>query len=160
MKFAIWVILAAVLLLVIGQYFFLPGWYREVGTNASGWLIMLSVAVGLSLSIWLLDFIIKKLLSGKPVDLFGLSTTARTGSKIGAYLGGLSSFPFALFLGFVVGGNVGGGSGEWLDLGDAGIIVGIGSGVFVVTVLVCLIAIFVGFVLGGLSEKLVRMLQA
>ena len=158
-KLAIGIALA-VFLLVIGQYFFLPGWYHEAGIRVSGWLIMLSVAVGIALSLWLLDSTITKLLTGKPVDLFGLSAVARTGSKIGAYLGGLGSYPFALFLGFVAGGNFGGGLGEWLGLGDAGIVIGIGLGVFVVTVLVSVVAALAGFVLGGFTEKLARTLHA
>lgn len=158
-KLVIGIVLAAVLLLVIGQYFFLPVWYREAGIRASGWLIMLSVAVGIALSLWLLDATIKKLLAGKLVDLFGLSTAARTGSKIGAYVGGLGSYPFALFLGFVVGGSLGGGWGEVL-LGTPGIVMGIGLGLFAVATLVSVVAALIGFVLGGFTEKLVRTLHA
>lgn len=53
-------------------------------------------------SVWLLNYVIN-LLDGKPFNLFGLGTTARNGSKVGAYLAGIVSYPFALFVGFVVG---------------------------------------------------------
>ncbi len=70
-KLAIGIALA-VLLLVIGQYFFLPARYRElVGVDVFGWLVMLSVGIGLALSIWLLNYVVQKLIDGKPFDLFG-----------------------------------------------------------------------------------------
>lgn len=151
-------IVLAVTALVIGQYFFLPGWYRELGVKPSGWLMMLSVALGIALSVWLISYIAQKLLEGKPFDLFGLSTTARKGSKVGSYVVGVLSYPFALFLGFVVGGNLGGGFGGYA--GDVGVIIGLGLGVFVITALVATIAVIVGFVLGGLTEKLKNRLHA
>jgi hypothetical protein len=142
----------AVLVLVTGQYFFLPAWYRDADIRTSGWFTMLAVAAGITLSAWLLDIIIKKFLAGQPVDIFGLATTARTGSKIGAYLVTIVSYPFALFLGIVVGGNVGGGFGG--NAGNAGIIVGIGLGMFIIATLVGVVAASAGFVLGRLMEKL------
>lgn len=75
----------AVFLLVIGQYFFLPSWYRELGVKTSGWLIMLSVAAGIALRVLLMVYVINKLLSGQPINLFGLGAKAPTGSKIGSY---------------------------------------------------------------------------
>lgn len=158
-KITIWIIIVATLLLVLGQNFFLTLGYSEKLNNGFGWLIMLAVAIGISICIWLFDFLINKLIDGKPVDLFGLSTTARTGSKVGAYIGGYGSYPFALFLGFVGGGSVGGGLGEWLGLGNIGIILGVGFGVFLVTSFVCLFAIVAGFILGGFTEKLARTLH-
>ena len=150
----------AVLLLVAGQYFLLPGWYREQpGVQTFGWLSMLSIAMGIALSVWLLNYVIQKLLDGKPFDLFGLSATARNGSKIGSYLAGIASYPFALFVGFVMGGSLGGGWGEVL-LGKAGVTIGIGMGVFIATTVIAMIAVLVGFVLGGVTEKLTKRLHA
>ncbi|MGH8654358.1 MAG: hypothetical protein ACREYE_20305 [Gammaproteobacteria bacterium] len=134
------ILLAAVLLLGIGQYFFLPGWYRESAIKVSGWLIMLSVAAAIALSVWLMR---------------KLSSAASRGSRIGSYLGGYGIYPFALFLGFVVGGNFGGAIGD-NALGDAGTVVGIGVGVFVVTIVACSIGALLGFLLGGLTQRLVK----
>lgn len=149
--------------LVIGQYYFLPESFREPGVKAFGWLIMLLVGLGIVLSVMALNYMINKLLSGKP-NLFRLSSEAPTGSKIGSYAGGLISYPFALFLGFIVGGSLGGGVGEMithpLGLGSSGVVVGIGLGVFVVTTLVSAMAVLAGFVLGGFAEKIVKELRA
>lgn len=150
-KFVVGIALV-ILLLVIGQYFFLPGSYRELGVKASGWFVMLSVAGGIALSVLLIVYVINKLLSGQPVNLFGLSSRAPTGSKIGSYVAGVVAYPFALFLGFVVGGSFGGSLGGFV--GDVGVVLGIGLGVFVVTALIGVVAALIGFVLGGLAQKL------
>jgi hypothetical protein len=146
---------AAVVLLAIAQYVLLPDWYRDARVNLSGWLIMFSVAVGIALSLLLIGYAIRKLLSGSLIDL---GSSARRGSKIGSYLGGFGAYPFALFLGFVVGGNIGGSVGgiasDAIGAGRGGIVVGIGLGIFVVTALVCSVTAFVGFLIGGLAEKL------
>lgn len=138
------ILLVAILLLAIAQYFFLPGWYRESGIKASGWLIMLSVAAAIALSVWLIRRVIQK-----------LTITASRGSRIGSYLGGYGVYPFALFLGFVVGGNFGGGIGD-NAFGDAGTVVGIGVGVFIVTIFACSVGALLGYLLGGLTQRLVR----
>lgn len=156
------VVLVFAVVLAIGQYYFMPQSFRESGVKAFGWLIMLLVGLGIVLSVMALNYVINKLLSGKP-NLFGLSSIAPTGSKIGSYAAGLLSYPFALFLGFIVGGSLGGGVGEMithpLGLGDSGVVVGIGLGVFVVTTLISVVAVLVGFVLGGLTEKVVKELR-
>jgi hypothetical protein len=157
-KFIIGVTLA-VLLLVVGQYFLLPTRYRElVGVNAFGWLIMLSVGVGVASSVWLLNYVILKLLDSKP-SLFGLNSSAPTGSRNGAWLVGVVSLPLGFFLGFTAGGILGGGTGEVIA-GNAGIIIGIGLGVFAVMTIVTSAAALVGFVLGGFTEKLAKRLFA
>ncbi len=146
----------AVLLLVIGQYFLLPARYRElVGVDVFGWLVMLSVGIGLALSIWLLNYVVQKLIDGKPFDLFGLSSAAPTGSKIGSYLAAIVSLPFAFFAGFTAGGIMGGGTGEMIA-GDWGVPIGIGLGVFIIMTIVSVAAALIGFILGGFTEKLVR----
>lgn len=165
-KYAMLSALAAILLVVAGLILVLKQYYTKAGKPISwmaeadliGWSLMFSIAVGIVLSVWLIGLVIRKLLAGKP-DLLGLSTAAHTGSKIGAYLGWLASYPFALFLGFVVGGSLGGGWGEVL-LGKAGIVLGIGLGLFVVVTLISVIATLVGFVLGGFAEKLVKAARA
>jgi uncharacterized protein (DUF486 family) len=161
-KLIIGIVLAVIGLVAI-QYFFLTAWYRELEIRTSGWLMMLSVAMGIALSVWLLDYVIQNLLDGKPFNLLGLSTTARTGSKVGAYLTSVVSYPFALFLGFIVGGSLGGSVGEMithpLGLGSSGVVVGISLGVFVVTTLTGAVAVLVGFVLGGFTEKIVKELR-
>lgn len=53
---------------------------------------MLSIAIGIVLSVWLLDITTRKLLAGRPVDFFGFAATAHTGSKIGANLAGFVSY--------------------------------------------------------------------
>ena len=59
---------------------------------------------------------------------------------------------------FVIGGNLGGGVGgivsDAIGLGRAGIVVGIGLGIFVVIAVVCSVTAFLGFLVGGLAEKL------
>jgi len=157
-KLAIGIALA-VLLLVIGQYFFLPARYRElVGVDVFGWLVMLSVGIGIALSVWLLNYVVQKLLDGKSINLFGLSSSAPTGSKIGSYLAAIVSLPFAFFLGFTAGGIMGGGAGEMIA-GDGGVAIGIGLGVFVIMTIVSVVAALVGLILGGFTEKLVKKLH-
>ena len=152
-------LLLIITLLVIVQYFLLPDWYRHLEVEASGWLIMLSVAVAIAFSIFIIYSVIKMLIAGK-LDPFNLSVTAHKGSKIGSYLGGLGLYPFAVFLGFVGGGTIGGGLGEtifhWLGLENVGIIIGIGLGLFLVTVVLCCVGAFVGFLIGGLTQKLAK----
>lgn len=138
------ILLVAIALLAIAQYFFLPGWYRESGIKVSGWMIMLSVGAAIAFSVWLIHWVIQK-----------LSSTASHGSRIGSYLGGYGVYPFALFLGFVVGGNFGGAIGD-NALGDAGTVLGIGVGVFIVTIVVCSVGALLGYLLGGLTRRLVR----
>jgi len=145
--------IAAVVFLAIAQYVFLLDSYRDA--RVDDWLILHAVAVGVALSILLIGYAIRKLLSGELIDL-GSST--RRGSRMGSYLGGFGAYPFALFLGFVIGGTLGGGAGEVVSeaigLGTAGLVVGIGLGVFVVTEVVCIGSAFLGFLVGGLTEKL------
>lgn len=105
---------------------------------------MLSVALAIVLSIWLIDLLIKK-----------LNATAPRNSRIGSYVGAYSIYPFALFLGFIVGGNFGGAIGENI-LGDAGTIVGIGIGVFIATIIASSVFAVFGFLLGGLTQKFVK----
>lgn len=127
-----------------------------------GWLIMFSVGIGIALSIWLLNRLIQKLIDGKPVNLFGLSSSAPTGSKIGSYFIAILSIPFAFFFGFSAGGILGGGTGEALThsigLGDLGVAIGIGLGVFIVMTIIMAFAAVVGFILGGVIERLVKKL--
>jgi hypothetical protein len=138
------IFLTAVLLLVITQYLILPGWYRESGIKISGWLMMLSVAAAIALSLLLIRWVIQK-----------LSSVASRGSRIGSYLGGYGAYPFALFLGFIVGGNFGGAVGED-SLGDAGTVLGIGVGVFFVTIIASSAGALLGFLLGGLAQRLIK----
>ena len=146
---------AAVAFLAIAQYVFLLDLYGNAPLDASGWLILHAVAVGIALSVLLTGYAIRKLLSGELIDL-GSST--RRGSKMGSYLGGFGAYPFALFLGLVIGVTLGGGAGEIVSeatgLGTAGVVVGIGLGIFVVTEVVCIGTAFLGFLVGGLTEKL------
>jgi len=146
---------AAVAFLAIAQYVFLLDLYGNARLDASGWLILHAVAVGIPLSVLLTGYAIRKLLSGELIDL-GSST--RRGSKMGSYLGGFGAYPFALFLGLVIGVTLGGGAGEIVSeaigLGTAGVVVGIGLGIFVVTEVVCIGTAFLGFLVGGLTEKL------
>lgn len=136
--------LTAILLIVLGQYFFLPGWYRESGINISGWLIFLSVAIAIVLSIWLINWVI-----------FKLSTSVSRSSRVGLYIGGYGIYPIALFLGFVIGGNFGGAMGDHI-LGAAGVVVGVGVGVFFVTTVICFVGIMLGLLLGGLTQRLIK----
>lgn len=138
------ILLVAIILLAVAQYYFLPGWYRKSGITVSGWMIMLSVAAAMVFSIWLIHWVIQK-----------LNSTASRSSRIGSYLGGYGVYPFALFLGFVVGGNFGGAIGD-NALGDAGTVAGIGVGVFIVTIIACSIGALLGYLLGGLTQKLIR----
>ena len=138
------ILLVAIILLAVAQYYFLPGWYRESGVKVYGWMIMLSVAAAMGLSIWLIHWVIQK-----------LSSTASHSSRIGSYLGGYGVYPFALFLGFVVGDNFGGAIGD-NALGDAGTVAGIGVGIFIVTIIACSMGALLGYLLGGLTQRLIR----
>lgn len=144
MKFK-WIamLLIGISLLAIAQYLLLPSWYSELGIKASGWLILLSVAAAITISIWLIHWMIKK-----------LTSATLHGNRISLYLGGYIVYPFALFLGFVVGGNFGGAIGD-NALGDVGAIVGIGVGIFIVIIVVCSIGALLGYLLGGLAQRLV-----
>ena len=146
-------LVAAVVFLAIAQHVFLLDSYGDARVVA--WLILPAVAVGIALSVLLIGYAIRKLLSGELIDL-GSST--RRGSKMGSYLGGFGAYPFALFLGLVIGVTLGGGAGEIVSeaigLGTAGVVVGIGLGIFVVTEVVCIGTAFLGFLVGGLTEKL------
>jgi len=146
---------AAVAFLAIAQYVFLLDLYGNAPLDASGWLILHAVAVGIPLSVLLTGYAIRKLLSG---EVFDLGSSTRRGSKMGSYLGGFGAYPFALFLGLVIGVTLGGGAGEIVSeaigLGTAGVVVGIGLGIFVVTEVVCIGTAFLGFLVGGLTEKL------
>lgn len=132
----------AVLLVLVGQYVLLPDWYRGSGIRPSGWLMMLSIALAAVLSIVVINWEIKK-----------LNPTMQRAKQVGSYLGGYVLYPFALFVGFVVGGNFGGAIGS-NALGEIGTVVGIGLGVFIVTMLICSVGVLLGFALGGLAEKL------
>ncbi len=155
-KSTIGAILATILLLVGGLVLFhevwlfkagKPSWVMTHGGDLSGWLIILSIALGIALSVGLTGLAIRKLLASN----FGMRSDTRNGGKIGAYLGGLVSAPYALFLGFVAGGNLGGGWGS-VVLGKTGAILGIGLGLFVVTVIISLCAALAGFLLGSFAE--------
>ena len=141
---------AAVVFLAIAPYVLLLDSYRDPRFDASGWLMLHAVAVGIALSVVLIAYAIRKLLSGGLIDL---GSSARRGSKIGSYLGGFGAYPFALFLGVVIGGTLGGGADE-IGLGLPGVVVGIGFGIFVVTAVVCSGTALLGFLVGGLAEML------
>lgn len=158
-------IIAAVVALVLIQFYLLPGSYRATKFQIGGSLVMLSVAIGIVLSVTVTRYIVAKLIEGKPIDPFGLTSAAPRGTKIGSYVVAVASSPIALFFGFVVGGTLGGGIAEyllhWIDhSGSVSYTIGIGLGIFVVGSLILLIAALAGFILGGLTEKLVRKLHA
>lgn len=138
------ILLLGIFLLVISQYLFLPDWYRESGIRGTGWLMMLSVAIAIILSIWMVHRVIRK-----------LSRSATPGSRIGSYIGGYGVYPFTLFSGVVIGANFGGAIGDSI-LGNVGIIVGIGLGIFVVATAGCLLGASFGFMLGNLANKLIK----
>lgn len=135
------ILTVVILFLIIAQYFFLPVWYRELGVTVSGWLIMLSATIAIGFSGWLIHLGIQNLI-----------LSAAQISRFGSYIGGYGVYPFALFLGFIIGGNIGGAIGENL-LGDLGIVIGIGFGIFLVTLFFSSIGAFVGYLLGSLIQK-------
>ena len=140
------ILLAAILLLIIAQYFFLSGWDRESGIVAYGVLWMELIAI--ALNAWLIYLMIKK-----------LSSAASRGSRIGAYLGAYGVYPFAVILGIVVGGGIGGTIGETVFGGDAGFLVSIVTGIFIVTNLVCSAGALLGCLLGGLTHRFARYMR-
>jgi hypothetical protein len=145
-----------VLILVSVQYFLLPQWYRVPGIRVSGWVIMVSIAAGLVFGGVLVRIAIRGLLAGRPMDLFGLGARAPRGVKIGAYAATIVAYPFAIFVGFVVGGNLGGALGATVIPPEAvGVIVGISTGIFVVTTSLAIAAAVIGFIFGGLIAMLV-----
>jgi len=137
------ILAAAILLLLAAQYLLLPTWYAERGMKLSGWLMMLSVAIGIVLSIWFVSAAIGR-----------LTREASRGGRIGAYLGGYGIYPFALFLGFLAGGQIGGGFGDQI-FGEGGSIVGVGVGTFVVTVLTSFSGMLLGYLVGRIIHHLV-----
>jgi hypothetical protein len=91
------------------------------------------------------------------LGFFRLHEQAPIGCRVGAVLLGLASLPTVLFLGIVVGGNLGGGwVGGPLGAGRLGVLVGIGVGLFAVTFLVGLPCMLAGFLAGGFAEGLWR----
>jgi hypothetical protein len=145
-----------VLILVLGQYFLLPQWYRAPGIKASGWVMMVSIGAGLVFGGVLVRIAIRSLLAGRPIDLFGLGVRAPRGVKIGAYAATIAAYPFSIFVGFIVGGNLGGALGATVIPSEAlGVIVGIGTGIFVVTASLAIAAAVVGFISGGLIAMFV-----
>src|SRR2546430_15798118 len=141
---------AAVVFLAIAQYVLLLDSYRDPRFDAPSWLMLHAIAVRIALSVVLIAYAIRKLLSGGLIDL---GSSARRGSKIGSYLGGFGAYPFALFLGLVIGGALGGGADE-IGLGWPGVVVGIGFGIFVVAAAVCFWTAFIGVLVGGLAGML------
>lgn len=146
---------AAVVFLAVAQYMLLPDSFWDARAGASNWLILHLVAVGIPLSVVVIGYGIRRFLSGELIDL---GSSARRGSTIGSYLGGFGAYPFALFLGLVIGGTLGGGAGgivsDAIGLGSAGVVVGLGLGIFAVTAVVCFVTAFLGLLVGGLAGKL------
>src|SRR5262245_41671747 len=79
---------------------------------------------------------------------------ARRAGKLAAVVAGVVSFPFAWFVGYVVGGNFGGAYASRVGReADLLIPIGIGTGILLVTVVVSLIIAVVAFVCGRLLER-------
>jgi hypothetical protein len=76
-----------------------------------------------------------------------------TATSATAYLLAAISFPFALFLGVTIGGTLGGGWGDRL-IGPAGAVIGLGVGLFSITMFVAGAAAVAGYLLGNLITKL------
>ena len=157
-------ILLIMLAIVAGLIYSLQHYYEKAGIEPSalqkldiiGWSMILSITIGITMSIVLMRHLIMKLLSGRP-KIFNLSMKAPYGSKVGAILSGVAFFPVALFFGFIVGGNLGGGLIEML-LGESKvwIMIGIGLGIFIVIVSMDSIAVLIGFFIGGFLEMMLR----
>ncbi len=145
------IILVVIILLAISQYVLLPVWFRDAGVEIFGWLIMLSVGGAIALSLMVINSVVKKII--KINHFSGVIIGSRLGAQVGAY----GSYPFALFLGFVVGGNFGGSIGGnityWLSLGKSGIIIGIGFRIFIVTIVICTLGSFIGAYIGCFINK-------
>jgi hypothetical protein len=157
-------ILLIMLAIIAGLIYSLQHYYEKAGIEPSalqkldiiGWSMILSITIGITMSVVLMRHLIMKLLSGRP-KIFNLSMKAPYGSKVGAILSGVAFFPVALFVGFIVGGNLGGGLLEML-LGESKvwIMVGIGLGIFIVIVSMDSIAVLIGFLIGGFLEMMLR----
>ena len=149
---ALWIGAAVTALLSGGFYVFLRSWTAraEIGPprmEAASWLILCSAAVAIVGSFWLTRHIIRWLAASSPAGARG-SVTA----LVSAYIFGGVSFPFALFLGVTIGASVGGGWGDQL-IGSSGVVVGVGLGLFIMTVVVVAPAAVAGFLLGRLITR-------
>lgn len=106
--------------------------------------MMLWIAVAIALSMWMIQCLIEK-----------LSSVTSRGSRIGSYIGGCGVYQFALFLGFIVGGNFVGAVGDNF-IGDTGTVLGIGIFIFYVTIVACSTGALIGFLPGGLTQRFTR----
>lgn len=123
------------------------------------WLLIIEANL---LALWYIHWIIQE---------HGFS--ALPGSRIGWYVGGYGVSPCAFFLGYIGGVTIGGAlmAGFIKTIGGpfGGMIgnilntflsmVGIGSGVFIVTAGTCLAGALLGYLLGGSIHRLVRLGQ-
>jgi MFS family permease len=79
----------------------------------------------------------------------GITAARVRACKIGAYGFAIGTSPFAFFLGMTVGGNLGGGWGNYL-FGSAGTVIGLGLGIFAVATISCGLMASIGFILARL----------
>lgn len=135
--------LVLALLFVMGlQYLLLPSWYRGLGIKTEGWFVIPVVAISIILSAWVINMVLRK-----------INHRVNRHKQYGAYIGGYGIFPFAVIVGFIVGGNFGGAIGSQL-LDDIGVVIGLGVGVLFVTSFIGV----VGAMLGYCLEEFVRYL--
>ena len=146
----LWAGIAVSGLLVAGMYLVLQSWtsrtgVEPAGVGASGWLAFCSAAVAIVVSIWLTHRLVQRLLTAQ----------RSTAISVTAYILTVISFPFALFLGLTIGGTLGGAWGDRL-IGPAGAVIGLGVGMFGITMFVAGTAAVVGYLLGNLITKLLQ----
>ena len=121
---------------------------KSTGVGISGWLMFCSAAVGVVASLWLTHRLIQWLSTSS----FFAEARRSPATSITAYIFAVVSLPFALYLGVTVGGTLGGGWGDQL-VGSAGTVIGLGIGLFGVTMLITGVAAVAGSLLGNLITK-------
>jgi hypothetical protein len=108
-----------------------------------------AVLLGTALAILVTVFGLRRMRRSFPSEPSN-ATLRRTANALPAALA-VIAFPFAWWLGFILGGNFGGGVSAWLAerLGGEAVLVpvGIGLGIFLITATLCLAVAVVGLLL-------------
>ena len=121
----------------------------EILLNPMFMAMAAGVLGGAFASIWLGSFIYNRAI----LETKGWSNRRLGIAKVIAGSVAVIAAPLSFFLAFVVGGNLGGGIGEALGIGAAGIPVGLGLGLAAVFIVTETAAIFLGlFLAAGISR--------
>lgn len=142
----------AVLLAIVLLYYSFLVRRSQAGIAPAGsegdpvWLMFLSVIFAIVFGGWAVHRLIRFMPRISFFSSHELTVRASRVRLVITYLVAIVAFPFSLFVGFVAGGTLGGGWGDRL-FGFPGAMIGIGLGIFSVTVLLAGAAAFIGFLI-------------